>query len=104
MAASGRPYRGRERRTEYVPLNHHSEKITEGWSRTGRRVEPGPELVTTPIASGAHLVPPVRPDATRASLYKIAKRLAVKDRSTMTRRQLFEAITQAGGSTARRHR
>lgn len=103
MVATGRQSRGRERRTEYVPLNHHSEKITEGWSRSGWREEPGPDL-DSPAANGGHLPVRISPDATRARLYKIAKRLAVKGRSTMTRRQLFEAITQAGASTRRHHR
>lgn len=101
MAAVGRPTRGRERRTEYVPMNHRSAKITEGWGRTGRREEPSPELVA-PIAIGAQPLIRIRVDATRASLYKIAKRMAVKGRSTMTRRQLLAAIT-AAGATARRH-
>jgi hypothetical protein len=69
-------------------MNHRSEKITEGWSRTGRREEPGAELVV-PVAAGGQALIRISVDATRASLYKIAKRLAVKGRSTMTRRQLL---------------
>lgn len=102
MAVAGKVSRGRDRRTAYVPLKHDSERITERWARTGRREEPG-AAVTAPVAGSR---PPVEisPTATRASLYKIAKRLAVKGRSTMTRKQLVEAITRAGGSTARKHR
>lgn len=102
MADVGRRTRGRERRTQYVPMNHRSEKITDGWGRTGRRLEPGPELVV-PVPIGTQPLVRISVDATRASLYKIAKRLAVKGRSTMTRRQLLAAITEAGG-VARRHR
>lgn len=103
MAAIGRPSRGRERRTEFVPMNRRSEKITERWSRTGRREEPSRELVA-PVAVGAQPLIRVSVDATRANLYKIAKRLAVKGRSTMTRRQLLAAITAAGGTARRHHR
>ena len=103
MAAVSRPSRGRERRTEYVPMNHRSEKITDRWSRTGRREGPEVELVE-PVATGTQPLIRVSVDATRASLYKIAKRLAVKGRSTMTRRQLLAAITAAGGTARRHHR
>ncbi|MCI0686935.1 MAG: hypothetical protein L0Y54_06830 [Sporichthyaceae bacterium] len=107
MAAAGRRPRGRERRTEYVPLNHHSERITDGWTRTGRREEAErPDEAPVPGGAG-HLVGEIDPGATRASLHKIAKRLAVKGRSTMTRKQLYAAITAATGATAaagRRHR
>jgi|SRR5262245_1908918 len=102
MADAGRRSRGRERRTQFVPMNHRSERITEGWGRTGRRMEPGPELVV-PVALGTQPLVRISVDATRATLYKIAKRMAVKGRSTMTRRQLLAAITEAGG-TPRRHR
>ena len=57
-------------------MNHRSEKITEGWSRTGRREEPGVKVVV-PVAAGGQALIRISVDATRASLYKIAKRLAV---------------------------
>jgi hypothetical protein len=61
--AVGRPSRGRERRTEYVPMNHRSED-QRGWSRTGRREEPGPELVA-PVVTGAQPLIRISVDATR---------------------------------------
>jgi hypothetical protein len=81
---------GRGHRTEYVPLKHGSETITERWSRTGRKkVAAAPEQQVAPTR---RLPARVSPSATRATLYKIAKRLAIKGRSAMTRRQLIDAI------------
>jgi hypothetical protein len=86
---------GRDRRTAYVPLKHDSERITESWARTGRKTGLEP-AVTASRPSVARLVGGIDPNATRGSLYKVAKRLAIKGRSGMTRRQLLEAIERTG--------
>ena len=97
--AEARPVEGgRDRRTAYVPLKHDSERITESWARTGRKT--GLEsVVTASRPSVARLVGGIDPNATRGSLYKVAKRLAIKGRSSMTRRQLYEAIERTGTGT-----
>jgi hypothetical protein len=86
---------GRGRRTAYVPLKHSSETITERWSRTGRKDAPSAMQEQQQAATASPRKPTVAvsPTATRAALYKIAKRLAIKGRSAMTKRQLFEAIS-----------
>ena len=81
----------RGHRTTYVPLKHDSEKIDEGWERTGRK----PGALDTAAANRRtvdRLLGPVDPDAPKAYLYKIAKRLGIKGRETMTKKQLVEAI------------
>ncbi len=86
---------GRGHRTAYVPLKHGSEAITERWSRTGRKGAAAAieEQQPRPQVPRKRPAPVVSPTATRAVLYKIAKRLAIKGRSAMTKRQLFEAIS-----------
>jgi len=72
-------------------LKHDSEKIDEGWERTGRK----PGALDTAAANRRtvdRLLGPVDPDAPKAYLYKIAKRLGIKGRETMTKKQLVEAI------------
>lgn len=81
---------GQGHRTEYVPFNHNTEAIHEQWTRTGWR----PEVHRQHLAG---LLAGIGPQATRAALYKVAKRLSVKGRSTMTRRQLVEAIERLAG-------
>ncbi len=96
MTPAGKATRGRDRRTAYAPLKHDSERITERWARTGRRDKSAPdETPATMALHTRHTLAEVTESATRAALYKIAKRLAVKGRSAMTKRQLLEAIRGA---------
>jgi hypothetical protein len=94
---------GSVHRTAYVPLKHDSERITERWARTGRKA--GAESsATVNRQSIGKLVGGVTPSATKQRLYKVAKRLAIKQRSTMTRRQLADAIERAAGMRSVRRR
>ena len=89
-----------DRRTAYVPLKHDSEKITTRWSRRGRKG--ASETGTADQGVPATRLPAgVSATATRATLYKIATRLAIKGRSAMTRRQLMEAISSPAPAKVR---
>jgi hypothetical protein len=90
---------GRDRRTAYVPLKHDSETITTRWSRRGRKG--ASEATASQPAPAMRLPAGVSATATRATLYKIAKRLAIKGRSAMTRRQLMEAISSPAPAKVR---
>jgi hypothetical protein len=91
---------GRDRRTAYVPLKHDSETITTRWSRRGRKGESDTGTAEQP-APAIRLPAGVSATATRATLYKIAKRLAIKGRSAMTRRQLMDAISSPAPAKVR---
>jgi hypothetical protein len=83
----------RGHRTAYVPLKHDSEKIADGWERRGRKPGAGAANgVSRPSVD--KLMGTIGPHATKAYLYKIAKRLAIKNRAAMTRKQLVEAIEE----------
>jgi hypothetical protein len=94
---------GAVHRTAYVPLKHDSERITERWARTGRKAGAG-SSATVNRQSVGKLVGGITPSATKQRLYKVAKRLAIKQRSTMTRRQLVDAIERAAGLSPARRR
>src|SRR6266545_6695433 len=74
------------RRTAYVPLKHHSERITDRWARTGRKSVVDP-AATMNRRSVDKLVGGISRRTARDSVYRVAKRLAIKQRATMTKRQ-----------------
>jgi hypothetical protein len=93
---------GQPHRTAYVPLKHDSERITEWWTRSGRKADRGPEVVASRRTVGK-LLGGISRRSARGSLYRVAKRLGIKDRSAMTKRQLIEAIeTTASDKRANR--
>jgi hypothetical protein len=94
---------GSVHRTAYVPLKHDSERITERWARTGRKASAG-SSATVNRQSVGKLVGGITPSVTKQRLYKVAKRLAIKQRSTMTRKQLADAIERAAGMPPVRRR
>ncbi len=86
----------RAHRTAYAALKHSYEKVGDHWERKekGRRgpsdrQAAGGKDTDYPTAGG------VDTNASKQHLYELAKKLDIKGRSTMTKRQLVNALKKA---------
>lgn len=88
----------RAHRTAYGALKHKFEKVGDHWERKAggakgpsdrQSAAPRPKSRTEPSAEG------VDANAGKSHLYDVATRLGVKGRSSMSKRELVEAIEKA---------
>lgn len=95
----------RSHRVAYGALKHKFEKVGDHWERKeGRRKGPSDPQSARPRQQGGRSGEGVDEQATKQHLYKVAKRLGVEGRSTMTKPELLRAIRKANASRTRKSR
>ncbi len=86
----------RAHRTAFAALKHEFEKVGDHWEPKGRKGPSDPQA-----AEGAASRTPGRTaggvdeNASKEHLYQVAQKLGIKGRSTMTKKELVEAVREA---------
>jgi cation transport regulator ChaB len=84
----------RANRTAFSALKHTHEKVGDHWERKGKS-GPSDAQASGSRKTGRKTAEGVDANASKAHLYDVAKRLDVKGRSKMGRKELVEAIQKA---------
>jgi cation transport regulator ChaB len=95
----------RAHRVAYGALKHTHEKVGDHWEPKEKgRKGPSDEMSARPRNTGGRSRGGVDEKASKEHLYKIAQRLDIAGRSTMSRADLIQAIEKANVSRTRRAR
>ncbi|MCC9305914.1 ChaB family protein [Kitasatospora sp. RB6PN24] len=95
----------RSHRVAYGALKHSFEKVGDHWERKehGHRGPSDPQSAR-PRQLGGRSGEGVDERASKAHVYQLAQRLGIEGRSTMSKRQLLEAVRKANRQTTRKAR
>jgi hypothetical protein len=97
---------GRAHRTAYAALKHSFEKVGDHWEGKGRRGPSDPQAAKSGAEArrGGDTAGGVDANASKSHLYDVAKRLDIRGRSKMSKKQLVEAIQEANERRTRKAR
>lgn len=93
----------RAARAAYASLKHSYEKVGDHWEPKEKR-GPSDKRAEAGLGSKASTAEGVDANASKEHLYKRAKELDIKGRSTMNKDQLVEALQKANDSKTRKAR